>query len=222
MTTIARRTLVTLVALMAGVAALAARAAPADFDAELLAIQSEWARVNYQVTNDAAKVAAFDQLAARAAAFAAKNPRRAEPLVWQGIVLSTAAGAKGGLGALGLARQARDRLEASLQIDAKSLQGSAHTSLGTLYHKVPGFPVGFGSDKKAAEHFRSALALNPDGIDSNYFYAEFLFDEGDYAEALKHLEKARKAAPRPGRESADAGRRQEIQALLARVKAELG
>jgi tetratricopeptide (TPR) repeat protein len=196
-----------------------ARAAPADFDAELRAIQTEWARINYEVTDKDRKVAEFEKLADRAAAFSASHPQRAEPLVWEGIVLSTAAGAKGGLGALGLAKQSRDRLEASLKIDPEALQGSAHTSLGTLYHKVPGFPIGFGSDRKAAEHLLKALQLNPDGIDPNYFYAELLFDDGQYAEAVKYLEKARRAPPRPGRETADAGRQQEVQALLAKARA---
>ena len=51
-------------------------------------------------------------------------------------------------------------------------------SLGTLYHRVPGFSVGFGSDRKAKEYLEKAVAINPDGIDRNYFYGEFLYDEG--------------------------------------------
>jgi tetratricopeptide (TPR) repeat protein len=191
-------------------------AALADFDADLLAIQTRWADANYSPPGDA-KEAAFDKLMADAAAFTARNPGRAEPLIWEGIVLSTAAGVKGGLGALGLAKDSRAKLEAALKIDPKALQGSAYTSLGTLYHKVPGFPVGFGSDKKAKEYLEKSLAINPDGIDPNYFYGEFLFDEDDYAGAKKHLEKALKAPPRPNRQSADAGRRKEIQVLLAKI-----
>jgi tetratricopeptide (TPR) repeat protein len=199
---------------------LSGYAAPATFDAELLAIQTDWATANY-TTAEPQREAAFDKLIVRAAALSSQNPKRAEALIWEGIVLSTAAGVKGGLGALGLAKQSRARLEAALAIDANALEGSAHTSLGTLYHKVPGFPVGFGSDKKAREHLRKALQINPNGIDPNYFYAEFLYDEDDYAGALEHLEKALKAAPRPGRASADEGRRQEIRKLMAQVRAEL-
>jgi tetratricopeptide (TPR) repeat protein len=199
---------------------LSAHAAPATFDAELLAIQTDWATANY-TTAEAQRAAAFDKLIVRAAALSSQNPKRAEALIWEGIVLSTAAGVKGGLGALGLAKQSRAKLEAALAIDANALEGSAYTSLGTLYHKVPGFPVGFGSDKKAREHLRKALQINPNGIDPNYFYAEFLYDEDDYAGALQHLEKALKAAPRPGRASADEGRRQDIQKLMAKVRAEI-
>lgn len=193
-------------------------AALADFDADLLGIQTRWADANYSPRGEA-KEAAFDKLIADAAAFTARNPGRAEPLIWEGIVLSTAAGVKGGLGALGLAKDSRAKLEAALKIDPRALQGSAYTSLGTLYHKVPGFPVGFGSDKKAKEYLEKSLAINPDGIDPNYFYGEFLFDEDDYAGAKKHLEKALQAAPRPNRQSADEGRRKEIRALLAKIPA---
>lgn len=195
-------------------------AAPAAFDTELLAIQTDWATANY-TTPEASRAAAFDKLIARAANFSTQNPTRAEALIWEGIVLSTAAGVKGGLGALSLAKQSREKLDAAIRIDATALEGSAYTSLGTLYHKVPGFPIGFGSDKKAKEYLRKALQINPDGIDPNYFYAEFLYDEDDYAGALQHLEKALQAAPRPGRASADEGRRQDIEKLMVKVRKEL-
>ncbi len=193
-------------------------AAPLALDEELAAIQTEWARANYAIDEAAARSAALETLAARCADFSARHPDRAEPLVWEGIVLSTWAGAKGGLGALGLAKKSRERLLAALAIDERALDGSAHTSLGTLYHKVPGWPLGFGSDDKARTHLEAALAINPAGIDPNYFYAEYLHDEGNHAAALEHLQTALRAAPRPGRASADEGRRGEIRVLMAKVR----
>jgi Tfp pilus assembly protein PilF len=64
--------------------------------------------------------------------------------------------------------------------------------------------------------------MNPNGIDPNYFYADFLFEQKQYGEALKYLERAAKASPRPGREVADKGRHAEIDALTAKVKAKMG
>jgi len=202
-------------------ASASAVAAPADFDAELIAIQQAWATANYE-TPVAARETAFASLAERAAAFSQRHPDRAEPLVWEGIVLSTYAGAKGGLGALGIVKQARERLEKAQKIDANALDGSVYTSLGSLYAKVPGFPVGFGNDKKAREYLEKAVSLNPTGIDSNYFYGEYLLDHGDNAKALVHFEKALKAPPRPHRESADTGRRQEIAALMDKARGKRG
>jgi tetratricopeptide (TPR) repeat protein len=205
---------------MFAVAALAA-SAPASpaVQSELLAIQQDWARINYQVVDDDRKAAEFEALEKRAAAFVSANPGRAEPLIWQGIVLSTWAGAKGGLGALGLAKRARQPLETALKIDPDALDGSAYTSLGTLYSKVPGFPAGFGDDDKAEQLLKAALKVNPDGIDPNYFYGEFLVDEDRYAEAVPYLTKALAAPPRPNRELADQGRRKEAEALLAKARA---
>jgi Tfp pilus assembly protein PilF len=180
-------------------------------------IQQAWARINYSAAPVDQKAMEFGQLATKAAALSASQPGRAEPMVWHGIALASQAGTKGGLGALPLAKQARSVLESSLKIDAAALSGSAHTSLGTLYHKVPGFPVGFGDDKKARKHLETALKLNPTGIDPNFFYAEFLLDEGETALAIKHLKIAQAAPSRPGRETADAGRRQEIAALLSKT-----
>lgn len=206
-----------LVAILALSTTLPAQAAPLD-DA-LLDIQREWARINYSAVPGDRKAEDFERLAGKAAALASGNPGRAEPMVWQGIVLSSQAGAQGGLGALSLAKEARAVLEASLKIDPAALGGSAHTSLGTLYHKVPGFPIGFGDDGKARKHLQAALKINPTGIDPNYFYAEFLLDEGEEALALDHLQRALNAPARPGREAADAGRRQEIAALRAKAGA---
>ena len=59
--------------------------------------------------------------------------------------------------------------------------------------------------------------MNPDGIDPNFFYGELLYEMGDYAKSKTTLEHGLNAAPRPGRELADKGRREEIQALLQKV-----
>jgi tetratricopeptide (TPR) repeat protein len=204
--------------LAAAAVASVANAAPVPFDTELAQIQERWAVANYETPAGDARRHAFEALSAQAQEFAARNPQRAEALIWDGIVLSTYAGVKGGLGALGLAKQSRQALEAAVKLDPNALQGSALTSLGVLYAKVPGFPLGFGDDDKARDLLQRALAINPDGIDANYFYAQFLCDEGQCTQALPYLQKAARAAPRPGRELADAGRQREISELMNKAK----
>jgi tetratricopeptide (TPR) repeat protein len=200
----------------------AATAGDPAFDAQLLSIQQAWAKVNYETPAGDARAQAFEALEKRAEQFTQQHPTRAEALIWEGIIESSYAGAKGGLGALGMAKEARGNLEKALEIDPGALDGSAYTSLGTLYYRVPGFPVGFGDHDKAAKLLKKALEMNPNGIDPNYFYADFLFEQKQYADALKYLERAAKAPPRPGREAADKGRHAEIDALTAKVKAKLG
>jgi Tfp pilus assembly protein PilF len=57
---------------------------------------------------------------------------------------------------------------------------------------------------------KRALSIDPQGIDSNYFYGDFLLRQKRYDDARKHLLLAQHAAPRPGREVADAGRQREL------------
>ncbi|WFF43612.1 hypothetical protein EVC62_12130 [Salinicola endophyticus] len=198
-----------------------AQAAPAasatSVAAGLHELQNRWANINYQLP-ESRREDAFDQLYQRATALVAAHPQSAELHTWAGIIRASEAGAGGGLSALSQVKEARQQLEKALAIDPKVLDGSAYTSLGTLYHKVPGWPIAFGDDDKARELLQKGLAINPNGIDSNYFWADFLHDQGDDAQARQALQKALAAAPRPGRESADAGRRQDIQKLMSQLK----
>jgi tetratricopeptide (TPR) repeat protein len=187
---------------------------------DIMALQQEWARIKYQAS-DSEQEKLYEALAAKASAVTKRYPDNAEPLVWEGIIYSTWAGAKGGLGALSLAKESRKQLEAAIAIDPTALQGSAYTSLGTLYYKVPGWPIGFGDRAKAEELLQKALAINPDGIDPNFFYGEFLLEENRYAESVAVLNHALQASPRPDRPIADAGRRAEIQDALDKARRHL-
>lgn len=197
-------------------ASLAPLATAANGDDLVRPIQDQWAEIKYRLP-EKQQAGAYHELAQKARKLSEANPNLAEALVWEGIVVSSEAGAKGGLGALSLAKEARRLLEESLKLDEKALAGSAYTSLGTLYAKVPGWPIGFGNKKRAEELFLKALALNPNGIDPNFFYGEYLVDQDRIAEGRAYLETALKAPGRPGRELADQGRRQEIQALLNKI-----
>ena len=148
----------------------------------LNAIQKQWAHVNYQLEDDA-QLDAYKALIKDTEAFKAAQPNNADALIWYGIVQSSYAGAKGGLGALKHAENAKDAFEQALKMNPNALSGSAYTSLGTLFHKVPGWPIGFGDDDKAGELLQKALELNPQGIDPNYFYGEYLYDERKYKQA---------------------------------------
>ncbi len=183
-------------------------------------LQTQWAIANYELSDDA-KEDALEKLAMRADRLTTEQPKNADGWIWSGIIKSSYAGAKGGLGALSLAKAARRDLETGLQIDPQALSGSAYTSLGTLYFSVPGWPIGFGNDKKAEELLRTALQINPDGIDSNYFFAEFMRDQGEWAEAQRYYLKARAAPPRPDRPLADKGRHREIDAALEALQSRM-
>jgi tetratricopeptide (TPR) repeat protein len=204
------------IALALSIVAPAALAAGLEEDVH--ALQLGWDEVKYR-RPAAEQEAAFEQLAGMAAEVRARHPGRAEPEIWYGIIVASQAGAKGGLGALSLAKEAKRALEHAIAIDPQALDGSAYTSLGSLYYQVPGWPIGFGDKDKARELLQQALIVNPDGIDPNYFLGDFLYRKGDYARAREALQRALKAPPRPARPLADEGRRREIESLLKEIRA---
>jgi len=181
------------------------------------ALQKDWAVANYQLTGDAQEKA-FETLIAKADAVLTAKPQSAELLIWRGIIKSSFAGVKGGLGALSLIKESKKDLEHALDINDKALSGSAYTSLGTLYFKAPGWPISFGDDEKAKTMLKQALVINPKGIDSNFFYGEFLRNQGHMAKAKEYLEKAKRAPQRPNRPVADEGRHEDIAKALLEVK----
>ena len=200
------------------IAALHANGASANpMAADINTLSHAWAKVYYQ-TPEQQQEAQYPALVAKADAVANAYPAKAEPMIWQAIILSSYAKAKGGLGAVDLAERARDIALAAAKIDDKALNAGAYTSLGALYYKVPGWPIGFGSDKKAREYLDRAIAIAPESIDVNYFYGDFMIEQGDKEKARAFLEKALQAPARPGREDADTGRKQEIAADLAKLK----
>jgi len=198
-----------------GFVAPAARAA--EVDDAVSALQRDWEVIRYQ-TPVAEREKRFEALAAKAHRASEAHPGRAEPLVWEGIIVSSWAGEKGGLGALGLVKQAKGLYEEAIRIDGTVLDGSAFNSLGVLYYKVPGWPIGFGDKAKAKELLEKALSINPKGIDPNFFYAEYLVETKQPEQATAYLERALGAPGRPGRQIADAGRRDEARSLLSKIQ----
>lgn len=187
----------------------------ASAESALTTLQHGWSVCQYRSLEDQ-KQACFSALSQQAHHLQGHDQEPAL-LIWGAIIDSSWAGAKGGLGALSLVKQAKADLEKALSIDPDALQGSAYTSLGALYYQVPGWPIGFGDNKKAEAMFRKALAINPAGIDPNYFYGDFQLTQGNKQVAKQYLEKALNAAPRPGREIADRGRHADIERDLAKL-----
>ena len=191
-----------------------------EMEQAIHSLQQEWALIHYRAEY-AEQEQTLESLSERAKSISEKYPEHAEPLVWEGIILSTYAGAKGGLGALGVVDEARKRLQMAERINPDALDGSIYTSLGSLYYQVPGWPIGFGDDEQAEQYLLRALKINPEGIDPNYFYGDFLVEQGRFKEAIQVLKHALQAPDRPSRSVADAGRRHEIQERLVYAEEQL-
>lgn len=182
-------------------------------DEAIASLAQHWDVIEYQ-TAKGEQAAAFSALAKQAHELSVAQPGHAEPLIWEAIVLCSEAGAERGIGALRLVKTARKLLLKAEALDPEALDGSVYSSLGSLYYQVPGWPIGFGDKEQAAVYLHKALEIDPDGIEPNYFYGDFLVEQGDYRAAVPVLEKALRAPPRPGREVADRGRREEVRRVL--------
>lgn len=188
----------------------------ADVQQDVALLAKDWAKANYQL-NGAQQEEAFDSLIEQSNEAVKLHPRSAEVLIWRGIIKSSFAGVKGGLSALSLIKEAKKDLEKSILLDDKALSGSAYTTLGTLYFKAPGWPISFGNDEQAKRYLQKGILLDPNGIDSHYFYALFLLDQGEKKQAQASFIKALDAKARPGRALADSGRRHEINEALHEI-----
>lgn len=192
----------------------------AGMNEDVVQLQKSWEKLKYQ-TPTTQQEKGFEALLVESKAVTAQYPDKAEPLIWQGIIEATFAGVRNGisgqLAALSLVKSAKKSFDAAIGINPNALHGSAYTSLGSLYYQVPSWPISFGDNQKAKEYLTKGLELNPEGIDSNYFYGDYLYKTGDVSKAESVLKKALQASPREGREVSDEGRKKEINDLLKKM-----
>ncbi len=183
----------------------------------VLTMSREWAHIKYQIHGRGRQLRGFRILENQAAALAKRYPFNARPLLWQGIVASEEAARASLFQRLGYAKRARLLLKRAHAINPNAAHGGVWLSLGVLYARVPGFPFAFGSDSKARADLQRALQLNPNGLDANYFYGDYLFSQGHYARAMVVLEHGLQAPRDAERPVWDAARRHQIRQLLVKI-----
>jgi tetratricopeptide (TPR) repeat protein len=180
-------------------------------------IQTKWETIKFTVPEGDKQTEQMNALGGEADALAEANPTHVEALIWDGIITSERASMANPLTALGLAKRARDILEKAYKMDPAALDAGAPTSLGVLYYRVPGFPIGFGDTKKARQLLDQATRTAPNGLDAWYFYGDFLVAQKDYPKAAEVLEHALKLPAHPERPLWDKNRRLVIEELLAKI-----
>ncbi|WP_404375028.1 TRAP transporter TatT component family protein [Vreelandella aquamarina] len=183
------------------------------FEGEIFSLKNRWEHTVTQMPANQ-REETLKALASEAEQLASQHPNEADVLIWQGIVLASYARERGGLGALGTAGDARDVLERAIEIDPTGGNGSAYVTLGALYDRAPGRPLGFGNSDTAERMFQRALELRPDGVDVNYYYAAFLKEEGDTQAAREHAQRAVNGTARESRQVSDEALRRDAEVLL--------
>jgi tetratricopeptide (TPR) repeat protein len=200
----------------------AATPAHAAYDDELLVLQQRWAATRYQTSGDEQKNQ-LKKLVDDMDTFVKKNPDKADGYIWAAVARGSLAEAINGMSALGIVKEAKENLEKAIAIDPKAEDAYAYGVLGLMYSKVPGWPISFGDKKKAQELLRKGIELSPDGMNVNYLYAQYLFEQGDYKPALPAIEKAAQATPPREADTSLVipNRQREIRELTDKIKAKL-
>ena len=161
---------------------------------ELLRLARDWERVKLQVSDRDDQEKQMASLAQRAGQIAKQYENIPDPIVWVGIITSEQASLANDNGspikALQFAKRARDLLEEVEKTSPETMDAGAPTTLGVLYDRVPGFPIGFGDKARARYYLQEAIRSAPNGLDANFFYGDFLFKLGERSEAAKILERA--------------------------------
>ena len=177
---------------------------------------ADWEVANFTLEDKAQKVA-FDALLERAHGLRSNPLATAKDFLWAGIIESSYAGEIGGLSALGHAKQAKKDFESALRGGDPEVSAAALASLGTLHSKVPGWPIGFGNDKKAKKFFEDAEQSGASSLDFYMMYAEYALSKGMKEKALSLLQASEQVMPRPDRQITDAARIAERVAYYERL-----
>ena len=199
-----------------GGGALPSQAADA-LSPEVRRLQTKWEAIKFDVPEGDEQTKQMNALGEEADAVAHLSSVP-EALIWDGIITSERASMASTFSALGLATRARDILEQAYKIDPARMDAGATTSLGVLYYRVPGFPIGFGDKAKARQLLEQAVKLAPNGLDAWYFYGDFLYTQNEYSKAADVFQHALKIPVHPDRPLWDKNRRLVIKELLAKIE----
>lgn len=134
------------------------------------------------------RVQLFERCIATADRALALNANDVRGLFWKAAAMGKMAEDSGVLNALRMLRPMEKMLLKVATLDENYENAGAHRALGRIYHKLPGFPISFGSNQKALQHLKRAHELFPRDVITRAFYAELLYDEGRKDEARKHAD----------------------------------
>ncbi|OYV19907.1 MAG: hypothetical protein CG439_695 [Methylococcaceae bacterium NSP1-2] len=182
----------------------------------LNSIESEWATIYYGLPKQKQQTA-YPVLLDKLQQLAKTYPNDAGVIYWQALIKASSADHQNPLTALQTVNEVRDLLTKAIAINPQVMNGAAYVVLGTLYDKVPSWPIAFGNDNTAKTMLETALKINPNGIANNYFYGKFLLSHDDQKAAEHYFNLALAAPIRPEQPYADQQMKLKVQHALEKI-----
>lgn len=180
-------------------------------------IEMEWAKAYYEQPKHKQK-AEYPVLLDKMQQLSKIDPNDAGVLYWTALIKASYAAHQNPVDALEAINEVRDLLNKAIAINPKVMSGAAYVVLGTLYDKAPQWPISFGDDAMAKKMLETALQISPEGIESNYFYGEFLLNHDDIQAAETYFKKALAAPVRSEQPYPDNQIKHKAEIMLANIK----
>jgi len=188
-----------------------------ELNTSIASLERAWAAAYYQ-PDETKQKQTYPVLLQKAAELVERYPNAAEPKIWQATIMATNAAFESPFQALTTVEKAKELLEEAIRINPSALEGAAYVTLGSLHYMLPGWPVSFGDDDTAEHLLKASLQINPNGIDTNYFYGDFLLRQGRETEAEVYFKKATQAAVRKDQVFADTQLQNEARLALTHTQ----
>ena len=187
-----------------------------EFDRIVQAIEAKWAKIYFSVEiRD--KENAYTRLLNKTAEFAKQTHDSPELMFWQATIIASRAEHQNPIEALAAIHKAQDLLIKTINIKPDTLDGSALITLGSLYYQAPGWPIAFGDDNKAEQYLKKGLQINPQGIESNFYYGQYLLNKDQPDKAIEYFKTALNGPIRKEQEFADSSLKEKIKKIMIKT-----
>ncbi|MGD7035421.1 tetratricopeptide repeat protein [Methylotuvimicrobium buryatense] len=187
-----------------------------ELDRIVHSIEAEWASIYFssKIRN---KENAYTCLLDRTKELANQIPDSPELMFWQATIIASRAEHQNPIEALAAIHKAQDLLLKTISIKPDTLEGSALITLGSLYYQAPGWPIAFGDDKKAEQYLKKGLQINPKGIESNFYYGQYLLNKDRPEQAIEYFKTALKGPIREEQKFADSSLKEKIKMIISKT-----
>ena len=153
-------------------------------------LQSQWTIIK-QMEPSHNKQSKLNNLTMTASQMVLNNPGNPNYLHWEAQVYLLQIENSNKFKSISYAKHARNSLLEAIKLSQGKLKGNIYSTLGYLYLVSPKLSLSLKSKSKEQYYLLKGLQLNPDGLQSNYYYALYLLNKGHGSEiAQEYLIKA--------------------------------